>query len=53
MSTKNLMQALIAFCNRKEPFLSCKMQHGIVLKVRVEIKRSLFGSDIQTLELSE
>ena len=53
MSTKNLRRDYIAFCNREEPCCLAKCNIGIVLKVRVEIKRSLFGSDIQTLELSE
>ena len=53
MSTKNLMRLLIAFCNREDPYGLAKCNMGIVSKVKIEIKRGLFGSDIQTLEFSE
>jgi hypothetical protein len=53
LKTNNLALLLLHFAIDKDPCFLAKCNMVIVLKVRLENKRSLFGSDIQALEFSE
>jgi hypothetical protein len=51
--TNNLAILLLHFAIVKKPCFLAKCNIDMVLKVRVGIRRILFGSDIQALEFSE
>ena len=49
INTNNLAIILLHFAMAKRPYILAKCNTGMMLKVRVEIRRILFCSDIQAL----